>query len=381
MNHRLAFLVVAVLALGSPVQAEINSSTTEAYNAAVQGSDAETLVATATALMNEAIASPNEDQSTVLAYEAAWALCRNGKCEQALPGAKFVVTRPETGEHPSLADRELLLAFAEWKTDRNRKTRKVLDETLAARVSDAPNLLTVAAFQARYIDDAEHRRTKRLPISAGEAASHFHPVRDQIGELWSHAAILASAAAFGEDHDPESLVEMAKVAGELNLIRHVTDDEPAWMEKRHLEATAWQYAMDAYFRSEEEGEEERELVDQILDDAITDENHEHPPGTGPHRENGPPSCKGGFTSMPTPTYPDNAAWDGYVGAVIVLFDVDASGANNIRIGASVPTDTFDEASLSSVRKLKWKWDDAPADAEPCVKSRTGMQWPFYYVLE
>ena len=381
MLKKLMFCTGCALAICAAAFADISQATIETYNNAVQSNDRDALFAAATALSNEAIASPEDDQSALLAYEAAWALCRYGKCKEALPAAAFAVSQPDTGQHPSLADRQLLLAFAGWKTNQDRRTRKALDDALADRVGDTPSLLTVAAFQARYLEDAESTRKKQLATSARDAATHFYPVRDQITEVWSHAAILATVSGFGKDHEPSSLVDMAKIAAELGLMRHMQDDAPEWLDKSALEAAAWTHAMSAYFLSEGKGKDERELADEILKTSITDDSHEHAPGSGPHRSDGLLMCRGDFTSKPRPSFPEDAAWDGYVGAVIVLFDADESGAKNVRIGASVPSDVFDKAALDSIRGLEWKWEESAAGDPPCVKSRPEIQWPFYFVLD
>ena len=376
--------IVSVLvlsgALCAPAVAEISDETVARYNAAVQANDVPSLLPAAKALADEAVASPDDRDAALLAFEAAWALCRNGDCEAAIPAAEFAASQPDTGAHPSLADRELLKAFAHWQLKKRRSTRADLDTALLTKVEEEPTLLSVAAFQRRYLDDAKEGRSGRLPKSAGEAAAHFYPVRDQIGDVWAQAAILAVATEFGIDHNPSTLLKMARLEAEILLIRHVTDDEPDWMERRYLEATAWRSAMDAYLHSENKGADEREFVDEILDDAITDDNHQHPVGTGPHIKEKPLLCRGAFTRMPRPTYPDDGAWSGYIGAVLVLFDADEDGAKNFRIGASVPTDIFDDAALASVRRLKWEWEGTTRDGEPCLQQRDSVQWPFHFIL-
>ncbi|MCZ4297275.1 energy transducer TonB [Henriciella marina] len=381
MQKSIASALILLGALCAPALAEISDEAVARYNAAAQANDVPALLTAAEVLAGEAVASPDDRDAALLAFEAAWALCRNGECEAALAAAEFAASQPDTSAHPSLADRELLKAFAHWQVRKRRSTRADLDTALSTRVEGERTLLSVAAFQRRYLDDAKQGRSGRLPKSAGEAAAHFYPVRDQIGDVWAQAAILAVATEFGTDHTPATLLKMARVEAEILLIRHVTDDEPDWMERRYLEATAWRNAMDAYLRSENKGADEREFVEEILDDAITDDNHQHPVGTGPHIKDDPLLCRGNFTRMPRPTYPDDAAWSGYIGAVIVLFDVDEDGAKNVRIGASVPTDIFDDAALASVRRLKWEWEGSTRDGESCLQQRDSVQWPFYFVLE
>ncbi|WP_407637658.1 energy transducer TonB [Henriciella marina] len=94
-----------------------------------------------------------------------------------------------------------------------------------------------------------------------------------------------------------------------------------------------------------------------------------------------PVCPGDVNRAPRPKYPEVAASDGYVGAVIVVYDVDEAGKLNPRVAASVPTDIFDEAALKSVERLRWKWEDSEPDAPPCRKQIEEVVQSFEFVLQ
>ena len=381
MDMPIRFLVIAIVALGASfgALAQISDATISRYNVASKGGDDAELLSAARALASEAVAAPGESDAVLLAYEAAWTLCRKGDCAAAIPAAQFAAGQPAGSEHPIAQDRQLLLAFAEWKAGKSGKTRRALDTALAAQEALSPSLLSIMAFQDRYVDDLISGDEDEAIKSAGAAAAHFYPVREQIFSHWANARISELASRFNEDREEDVIIGMAELHSELRLRRHLVDEGPQWLTDLYYLTYAWHHAVDAYLQSIGRHKDLREQAQTIIDDAITDDNHDHVEGSSPHDKE-INRCEGNFTRGPRPSYPDSEALKGYVGAVIVVFEVDASGAKNYRIGASVPSDRFDDAVLKSLRKLKWKWED-PAPGEPaCVKVREEVSWPFQFVL-
>lgn len=378
------FIVSALVvsgALCAPAVAEISDETVARYNAAVQANDVPNLLTAAEALAREAVASPEDRDAALLAFEAAWALCRNGECEAAIPAAEFAASQPDTGAHPSLADRELLRAFAHWKADPTKARRSALDASLSNRVQSEPTLLTVAAFHARFVSDLMDRKHALAAKTAGAAADHFFPAREQIGRTWSDAEMIRHTSAYLDDHQPEALLGIAKLHAELALKRHLLEHDPDWLEKRYFETSAWHLAMEAYFLSRNKWKY-RSIVDEasdIVDSALSD-GHVHAPEYSPHEDSEPPRCSGEIVRSPEPEYPDHAQSNGYVGAIIVVFDLNKSGLHNLRIGASVPTDMFDGAVLDAMEEVKWEWENTGSDGQPCLKEIKDMFYPFVFRL-
>lgn len=374
------FSVFAALAI-LQATAQVTDATVERYNAASAGSDPAEKIATANLLANEAMATPADAEAALLAYEAAWTMCSAGDCAKAVPAADFAVAQPATETHPLMADRKLLAAYARWKATPDEGTRAYLDLALDAVAAEPPSLLSVSAFHNRYVADMSEGDFSTAKHTAAAAADHLYPVRDQVGQIWSGAAISAAVASFNDDHDPEAIVSIARTHAELSMMRHMSSSPPDWLMDRYYTSMAWRNAMGAYFQSENNGKKQRELTEQISADAITDDNHTHPDGSSTHNMDDLPACDGNLNRPPKPSYPDKAARTGYVGAVIALLDIDENGTITPRIGASVPGDMFDEEVLRSLKRRKWVWEDT-ADGDPnCRKSRRDVIHPFEFHLE
>ncbi len=381
MIQKYAFIgIFAVLGV-LPATAQITDATLERYNAAAGGNVIEEKLAAAEQLATEAIATPQDADATLLAYEAAWTMCSVGYCTRAVPAADFAVSQPATDAHPVMADRKLLAAYARWRAAPNNETRASLDSALSTVADEPPSMLSVSAFHNRYIADMSESDFETAKQTAAAAAAHLFPVRDQVGPTWSGAAITAAVASFNDDREPEAIIDIAKAHAEISIMRHMSPSPPDWLLDRYYTSMAWQSAMNAYFSSEGDAAREIEIADQIVDDAITDDNHTHPDGPSIHTIDGLPSCDGKFNRPPKPTYPNRPAHQGYVGAVIALMDIDESGTITPRIGASVPGDMFDDEVLRSLKRLRWKWEDT-ADGDPnCRKINRDVVYPFQFQLD
>lgn len=379
------FIVSALVIFGAlcaPTVAEISDETVARYNAAVQANDVPSLLTAAEALAGEAVASPDDRDAALLAFEAAWALCRNGECGAAIPAAEFALGLPSNvGEHPTREDRRLLLAYAEWTVEKTSDTRTALDAELSDRVESSPTLLTVSAFHNRYINDLSEGRARMAQKTAAAAATHMEQAKDQLGQLWSGAELAVHTTHFNEKQSPDALIGIAELYAELKLMFHVAPSPaPEWLRNRYYETNAWWAAMYAYFRSEDTSSWARRRAQKIVDDAITDDNHTHMEGDTTHAEDRIRSCPGNLNRPPSPKYPQAALNEGYVGAVIVAFDVNEEGRIDARVAASVPSDKFDEAVLESMERLKWNWEEPSPDAPPCRKEVKNVIQPFEFAF-
>ncbi|WP_156807911.1 hypothetical protein [Henriciella marina] len=257
MNSRLVLALAALTFIALQASSEVSDSTIEAYNNAVQSGSKAELIDAAKALSDEVVASPEADNAALLAFEAGWALCRSGSCEDAISPAFFAKSQPvAAGEHPTAADRELLFSYAEWSVDKNTETRAALDAALVGRVDSPPTLLTVTAFHNRYLNDLSNNRPEEAIKTASAAKRHMAQAKDQLGQLWSGAALAIHTTKFNHEQSPEALIGIAELFAELKLMWHVSSSpSPDWLRDRYYEANAWYSAMKRLLRFRGQSEE------------------------------------------------------------------------------------------------------------------------------
>jgi len=139
----LAALVCMICACAG-AQAQVRGEVISAYNQAVQSGDADGTLRAATALAEAAMANPGDERAALLAFEAGWKLCEAGRCEAAIAPAEFALAQPAGEGHPGPAQRKLLLAYARWKRDQDRSTRRALDKALDPLLNAEPSMVSAA---------------------------------------------------------------------------------------------------------------------------------------------------------------------------------------------------------------------------------------------
>ena len=369
----LSVLVMGLCAGGSAA-ADISGDVIVAYNEALVSKDAAREVKAAQALAAAAVSAPDDPQAGLLAFEAASRLCIRSKCAGAVDAAKLAAGASGEGL-PAQSTRDLLVAFADWSTDDTKKTRQQLQTALEAAKTDAPVLLSVAAFETYYVDVAQTGKQSNLQVAAQMAADHFRPARDVIPKQWATAEIVAASAAFNSKRRPEALTQMASAEFWLDDLKAATDDEPKWMRDLYYRAWAWRSAMYAYFKSKGKG---KSILAAI--EAQRAERYDKGFGGGDKvGEDKTPFCEGRITRLPRPEFPRSAAFNGYVGAVLIGFDLEDGELVNVRVLASVPSDTFDQSTLESMEDVEWTFD-ADQPNPDCARSRENMVFPFEYNL-
>ena len=93
-------------------------------------------------------------------------------------------------------------------------------------------------------------------------------------------------------------------------------------------------------------------------------------------ENKLPQCEGKMIQRPKMRYPSGKAMRGMFGAVILGFELDQDGnVVDPKILASVPIEEFDDRSLETVGKWRFKPDDSDQVGVSCRVERSNVVQP------
>lgn len=380
MLKRFIYVFAVCLMWTLQVSAQIKTETVLRYNAAVDAGDRNDLIDAASDLAREAMASPENEQAALLAYEAAWKLCQNGECQKAIRPARFAVDQPSTGAHPVRADRELLLAYADWKSRPGRENREALDAALNNMSDVSASPLSVSAFQGRYVYDLEKNDFSRSEATARAAAAHFYPLRETLGAIWADAELATHVSSFNGRSDPDAMIGVAQLTVYLDRQSYVVGGAPPWMMERFYRSIAWRHAMAAYFTSVDEAEDERIYAEKISSDAEVSANLKAGLTLALAEHGELPRCGGALSSAPKPRFPSIAAVRGNYGSVLLGLDVAVSGAITPSVKASVPSERFEAAALKSIEDIVWEWED-PAPGQPaCQRMSFKTILPFSFTL-
>ncbi|NBC20165.1 MAG: hypothetical protein GVY06_03805 [Alphaproteobacteria bacterium] len=391
MRQMIVACITAVMASGAI--ADIPPEPIQAYNTALEAGDTSQLETAALDLTQAAMANPDDERSTLLAFEGAWSLCRIGQCQAAIAPAEFALTQPPTSEHPVMLDRELLAAFATWTDKQNRRNRKRLDSALEAVTGETPSMVSLTAFQDRFGHDLQEGDWSRLEDSAGQAARHLEPVGDQVPQVWITARFYEIIAGFNHRRRNPQHEAMVHLEGELYQMFYGHEDgkeeAPGWLKDAYWRASAWRQAMSAYFASTggrrtgsqigaPEGLSERQ-VDELLAGYKDGVDRARNAVKEPEGENELPFCEGEVDQTPRLKYPGSAAFRGQVGAVIIGYEFVDGRASNVEVLASVPFEGFEEQVVNTVSKWRWKRDEAQPE-EPCRMSRDNVVQSFVFQM-
>ena len=333
--------------------AQISSSTLTAFNQAVETGDASAIEVASTNLMNEAIANPDDPDALIAAYEAALKLC-DIDCEAALPGAEFALGFPATGQHPIMAERELLAAFAAFSRESNRRTRNRLEAALSD-LQD-PTLLSARAFFPLYSDYGERSDLDAAARIAGMAVSHLRPVRSSVPEFYFHALETHATTFFLDEKSRESHEAMVRWHAEMKQVYSNIErgDRPEWLTSNYWRSEAWIGTVDAFVRStshlaSRRGPSRERL--EFLSEAEVQQIYAEFPQTESSQTSsfsGLPHCDGELIRPDGFYYPSRASYDGMVGSVIAKFRFDEEGhVHDVDVLASVPPDVFDDSVLDA----------------------------------
>ncbi|RIJ23846.1 hypothetical protein D1224_06220 [Henriciella barbarensis] len=387
--------IVTTGALSASGQAGDINDVISAYNEAASTGSAAERSAAARALGVAAMENPDHQDAGLLAYEAGQSLCVYDGCEGASQLAAFATSAEVPANAVPPAHIEILRTYADWKSQPNGQTRSALDGALEAGVDTGVSLLTLTAYQARYLYEFEKSDYREAEINARLASAHFAPFKDMIGKNWSDAAIAGIIAGFSRNPDTQDVVEMAEHRVALAKLSSETSDTPDWLDRhRHL-AHAWQLAMYAYYESgggrRQTGsrlqgpdpdqlktvirDSERRMRDypKIRTRIVSAEEYEAD-------ESKLPFCSGELDMTPQLRYPMRASQRGMYGAVLARLKINDLKVSDVEILAAVPHSTFEERAKNTI--MKWRWNvSSGTPGETCRTNHDNIFIPLIFAME
>ncbi|MEO1100376.1 MAG: energy transducer TonB [Pseudomonadota bacterium] len=355
-----------------PVVASPVDDAVSAFNAAISSGEEADQARTARNLINAAIANPDADASTLIAFEGAWTLCRIDACNGAARGAEFAASRPATGAHPLMADRQLLAALANWSEDDSRRTRNRLNDALKSVAPRRATRLSATAYERRYESRMTKERYESAAVAANSAIEHLEPSKDSLPEQYVRARTAAIIATFYDDAELEHLEAMTRLTGELGeqmLEAATRGAPPVWLQDAYWRADAWRLVMETSFTRRRDTERAEEIA-TLLDDYRSPLSIWTPSSARP-------LCDGTFDMTPPIEYPRDAIRQGRYGAVLLGFDISNGRVLNARVLAAVPSETFRTQALQTIRQ--WRWQaEAGSENGSCSMSRENVTVPIVF---
>ncbi|HIG23936.1 energy transducer TonB [Henriciella sp.] len=396
MLRTIAISVMAVAgALSAAGQANDINDVISTYNEAAATGTAAERSAAARALGAAAMSNPDRDDAGLLAYEAGQSLCVYDACDGTPQLAAFAASADIPANAVPPAHIAILGAYADWKASPGGQSRDALDAALQAGVDSGVSLLTLTAYQARYLHDFERSDYREAEINARRAAEHFAPFKDMIGKNWSDAAIAGIIAGFNRNPDTQDVVEMAEHRVALAKLSSETSEIPDWLDRHHHLAHAWQLAMHAYYQSGggrrqtgsrlqgPDPEELETVVSSILRkmrDYPTIRTRVVSAEEYGAQKNLLPFCSGEFDMTPQLRYPLRASQRGMYGAVLAKINVTDLQVSDVEILAAVPHSTFEERARETI--MKWRWEvSSGTPGETCRTDHSNIFIPLVFAME
>ncbi|MEO0466009.1 MAG: energy transducer TonB [Pseudomonadota bacterium] len=377
-----SILCAVFTALVSAASAEVPNETIAAFNEAKSGGNLETIKQAASDLGAAAVAETDDPNRALLAFEAAWTLCQVDACDMGRPYAALADSLPVLDDYPSAAERNMLLAYIDWTTDKTGRTRDALETALEEIAPLEVSLISIAAFSDFVGDAINEGRWSRLEDRAGLAAKHYEKLKPVLPLNWAEMALAEQIGAF--NHSPKRHVvgEVLKVRGELAaLLREADNDTIEAAQPFRWRLEAWEMAMNAYFVSKPG---ERAMSDSALD-SIRDEYPDFPtPNTDENStltedDDETELCEGELDMSPKLRYPGRAAFRGQFGSVVVTFALNEGKVEDLEVLAAVPSEGFEDVALRTVSQWTWVKDENKA-LPGCSMSRSNIVMPLVFQL-
>lgn len=365
--------LTACFLLSAPAQAAMPVETIRNFNLALEGDDPSAVIQSAEALIAAAVANPDDPNARGAAFEAGTQLCVREACARAIAAAPLMAG--EGTEEVSAALANLLVAYAEWSGAQTARNTAALKLALEKVGPESPTLLTISAFDRFQLERFKEGKLSEIRWAAEQAAAHYKPFWSVIPENWGTAELAAAAAQFNETKSDDVLDRFAKLEVAMYPFKLAGLKERPAIERIYYQAYAWRLALDSYFQSTDE---RATLKAKAADAYVDQEARRLAEEYYATREQKPPGCTGRMVKPPKPEFPKSAAKAGYVGAVIVGFEINDGRVENSRILASVPDGTFETAVLESMKTIRWEYD-ATQEVADCRRS-TDAIYPFNFVF-
>ena len=283
------------------------------------------------------------------------------------------ISFPAHGQDLDVTD--IVNATDTFTADPSDANRTALVVALEAYTGEA-TVQSVNAYVRLLMHDASGESGEHLVQSATLATAHLEPVADILPKQYLEARFLAAVARFNDDPVPDLILEMAHVEGRARAYTDELGEQPDWADSLKWKADAWGMAMEAYFDSARKRSPSDAEINAIL------ATYPVPQDAADESTDGAlPQCSGRMIQRPKMKYPTGKAMRGMYGAVILGFELDPDGrVVNPEILASVPIEEFDERSLQTVGKWRFKPDDPDQVGISCRLERSNVVQPLIFQI-
>jgi TonB family protein len=284
------------------------------------------------------------------------------------------------GQNAELDITEIVEAQAAYDAKQTNKTRSGLIAALSAYQGE-PTIETVNAHLILMINDATAGNDRKLHESAEAAATHLEPVASILPKQFAEARFMAAVGLFNGYFDSDAMIEMAHAEGYARSIRDEAGEQPEWAAALKWKATAWGMAMSAYFESIGEHYPGDAEIDAILADYGYDIEESNEDARLTAGESGLPHCPGALVQRPKMRYPAGGVRRGMFGAVVLSLEFDRDGrVINPEVLASVPLEFFNEKTMRTVGKWRYKADNKADVGISCALERTNVVLPLIFQI-
>ncbi|MEO1553782.1 MAG: energy transducer TonB [Pseudomonadota bacterium] len=257
-------------------------------------------------------------------------------------------------------------------------TRASLLQALADYAGD-PTVETVRAHHTIMSRDIQAGDYNAMYESAAAARAHYEPVADVIPEQFAEASYFAAIARFNSELEADAMIAMTHVQGFATAQQDDNGERADWAQGLMYKSDAWVLTMDAFFDSIRERHPSDDEIEEILKSYGADDETINARSADDTDDSGLPFCAGVMLQKPKMRYPRRKFRKGMFGAVILGLEFDEEGqVINPTVLASVPLDEFDERSLQTVGKWRFKPDDPDQVGVTCRLNRTDVVQPVVF---
>lgn len=358
-----------------PAFADISGETIANYNKAVtEAASAEDIAEAAAALAGEAIASPEDDMSGLLAFEAAWTLCQIGQCDRGYEAAKFSAAQElkSPDAYPSAETRLVLERFISWKQEDSKTTREGLTAALSTLTEGDVSMVSLAAHQANYLHLTQRQEWNGAAQAAGAAALHMAPIKDEIFQEYALAELTRITSQFQSDKDIDTYGDILDL--EEELFQRIQSEAEATPERKNEtlskiwhQTSAWEGAIESFFNSTgEESSTKRIFADRPRKERVVIPN--------------PDYCEGRIVKPPQLTFPEEALRQGIIGSLIIGFTIDHGKPKDVEVLAAVPQGVFEKEAIRAMKKIRWEPKEG-IDTSKCSMVQENYVYPLRFLID
>ena len=245
--------------------------------------------------------------------------------------------------------------------------------------SGEPTVETVRAHHTIMTNDTKAGDYDAMYESASAARTHYEPVADVIEKQFAEASFVAAVARFNGDLEADAILAMTHVQGFATAQRDADAERADWAQDLMYKSNAWVMTMDAYFGSTRGRHPSDAEIDEILSSYDADDDTINAIASVQEDDSGLPFCAGAMQQKPKMRFPRRKQLKGMFGAVILGLEFDDEGnVINPVVLASVPLEEFDERSLETVGKWRFKPDDPDQVGVTCRLNRENVVQPLVF---